>query len=348
MKPEKHMMTDALSSGSNIPDSDIDISIIMAAFNAERYIEHAVASCLNMTGLSFEVIIVDDGSIRPLAPLIDRLTHGDPRVTVLSCQQNHGPAHARNLALQIAKGEFIAIVDSDDYVSPDRMQILIAYGRQNNADIIVDNPIEFFDSPTGRQEHVFLTGFASTQNRTINLTEFMRSGVKFGHKQCFGYLKPVIRRSTLEAGRHTYRTSLRISEDYFLIADMLRAGARMHYVAQSGYYYRKHAGSLTHRAQPAFIKNIALSETEFRNSGHPPLTSEQKRFSRRRSRIYFQMYRFEKIAYDVKHRRYLDAFWRVIKRPPDIPFQVFRGFFLVLKKALNSLRRPADKVFVAD
>lgn len=316
--------------------ADIDVSIIMAAYNSERFIAEAIKSCLGQTGVTFELIVCDDGSDQRLEPLVEKITGADSRVVTLTLTQNEGPASARNRALAIAKGEFVAIVDSDDWVTPSRIAELIETGRRTGADILVDNLIEFSMTSRGRQEWKFLKGADVDREREISLTEYMRSGLKQKSSRCFGYLKPVIRRSSLVEGGFSYRENLRISEDYYLLADMLRDGARMRYVPQTGYYYRRHAGSLTHRAAAQHIKMIVDEERSFRATSHPELSPEQVVWSRRRSLVFRRMYQFEKMANYIKHHRYLDALRTFLKRPPDMPFQISRGLFLLIRKATRT------------
>ena len=321
---------------TNAIGSAIDVSIIMAAYNSERFLAEALSSCLAQTGVRFEIIVSDDGSDHAIASLVERICKGDPRVVTLRSPQNRGPAHARNQALKIAKGEFIAIVDSDDHLAPERISRLVETARHTGADIVVDNLIEFSETPKGREEAAFLSGPNSQIERAIELTEYMRSGLKNDSRQFYGYLKPLIRRKTLEAGSFTYRQSVQISEDYYLLADMLRAGCTMLYVPQQGYYYRRHTGSLTHRAQAEYIRLIVEAERAFRSQPEPALSKEQIRWSKRRSKVFRKMYQFERMAHFLKNQRYLEAFGAFMQRPPDMPSLISRGLWLLVRKAIRS------------
>ncbi|MEP1145026.1 MAG: glycosyltransferase family 2 protein [Henriciella sp.] len=329
-------MTSNIASDSISADLEpIDVSIIMAAYNSEQYIEEAIDSCLKQTGVTFELIIIDDGSDRALAPLVEDLTSHDPRVTILATIQNYGPGHARNLGLKVARGEFVAIVDSDDYLAPTRLANLIAQGRVKNADIVVDDLVEVSETKRGRALRPFLRQSISKRQHVICLTEFMSSGVRSQGKRCYGYLKPVIRRSTLIAGQYAYRSALRISEDYYLVSDMLRDGAKMLFVPHAGYYYRKHMGSLTHRADIDAIKAIVVAEKVLREESEPALTPQQKQLSKKRSRFYGRMHRFEKMVHSVKSRDYASALRTFTKYPPDMPSQATKVVWLLLKKAFT-------------
>ena len=89
------------------------VSVIMPAYNAERYLETAVESVLRQTFTDFELLIVDDGSADGTVAVARRYADRDPRVRVLQ-QRNAGPGPARNTAFRAAAGRFFAFLDSDD------------------------------------------------------------------------------------------------------------------------------------------------------------------------------------------------------------------------------------------
>ena len=93
------------------------VSVITAAYNAEKYLKEAVESVLIQTG-EFEHLIVDDGSSDGTAEIAQ--SFGDPRIRY-ERQENAGPAAARNRGLELAKGEYALILDADDRLTPDAM-----------------------------------------------------------------------------------------------------------------------------------------------------------------------------------------------------------------------------------
>lgn len=102
------------------------VSIIMAAYNAEAYIEEAMASALGQSHSEIELIVVNDGSNDGTAARIAGFT--DPRLKVLE-QTNQGIGMARNAALQVARGSFICFLDADDVMPPNsvssRLKVLM-------------------------------------------------------------------------------------------------------------------------------------------------------------------------------------------------------------------------------
>ncbi len=104
------------------------VSVVMAVFNAEKYIEAAVRSILQQTFEDFELIIINDGSEDQTLNIINSIE--DKRIRIIN-QDNSGAASARNVGLKSANGEYIAILDSDDTAFPERLQKQVNYLDKN-------------------------------------------------------------------------------------------------------------------------------------------------------------------------------------------------------------------------
>lgn len=109
------------------------ISVIVPVYKVEAYLDKCISSIVNQTYTNLEIILVDDGSPDGSGGICDRWAKKDDRIKVIH-QKNAGGGAARNAALDIAKGEFIAFVDSDDYIAPDMYEYLYSLISQG-ADI---------------------------------------------------------------------------------------------------------------------------------------------------------------------------------------------------------------------
>ena len=98
------------------------ISIIMAAYNAEKTIEQAISSVLNQTYPNFELLVVNDCSKDRTAEIVGRLAECDSRVRLISNPKNSGVSYTRRHGLEEAKGAWIAILDSDDAWAPEKLE----------------------------------------------------------------------------------------------------------------------------------------------------------------------------------------------------------------------------------
>jgi glycosyltransferase involved in cell wall biosynthesis len=101
------------------------VSVVMSAYNAERYLREAVESILNQTFTDFEFIIIDDGSTDRTAAILD--SYHDPRIVRLRHETNLGHARGLNRGIQIAGGEYIARMDADDISEPERLKLQVEY-----------------------------------------------------------------------------------------------------------------------------------------------------------------------------------------------------------------------------
>ena len=112
------------------------VSIIIPVYNVERYLDRCVESVLRQTYPDFEVLLIDDGSTDHSGTLCDQWAEKDPRVRVTH-KENRGVSAARNIGLDSANGEYIAFVDSDDYIAADMVQKLYHALKANHADLSI-------------------------------------------------------------------------------------------------------------------------------------------------------------------------------------------------------------------
>ncbi|MEY8873637.1 glycosyltransferase family 2 protein [uncultured Haemophilus sp.] len=108
------------------------ISIIMPMYNSEKYLKEAIYSCLNQTYKNIELIIIDDGSTDTSVDIVKDIMLVDSRVILLFSGKNNGPAIARNIGLDKAKGEYVTFLDSDDFIDKNKLERQIQYMLANN------------------------------------------------------------------------------------------------------------------------------------------------------------------------------------------------------------------------
>ncbi len=111
------------------------ISVIVAAYNAERYIGRCLDSILAQTMSDFEVIVVNDGSTDGTPAILDEYAAKDPRARVIH-KPNGGVASARQAGLDAAQGEYTIHADSDDWVEPEMLEEMYAAACANHSDMV--------------------------------------------------------------------------------------------------------------------------------------------------------------------------------------------------------------------
>ena len=118
------------------------ISVIVPVYNVERYIRQCVESILEQTYADLEIILVDDGSTDGSGSICDEYKLKDNRVVVIH-KCNGGLSEARNAGLDIARGEYIGFVDSDDYIEPDMYEVLYKNCERYAADLAAARFVKF-------------------------------------------------------------------------------------------------------------------------------------------------------------------------------------------------------------
>ena len=114
------------------------ISIIIPVYKVEKYLEKCIQSVINQTYENLQIILVDDGSPDNCGKICVEYAKKDHRIEVIH-KSNGGLSDARNKGLEIAKGEYIGFVDSDDYIESDMYEVLYNLLKQYNAYVKICN-----------------------------------------------------------------------------------------------------------------------------------------------------------------------------------------------------------------
>ena len=122
------------------------VSVIVPVYKVEAYLDRCVESILRQTFDDFEIILVDDGSPDKSPEMCDAWAEKDARIQVIH-KENGGASAARNAGLRSAAGQFIAFVDSDDWIEPHMFERLVGLIRENDADMCLTD----FRSNDGQQ-----------------------------------------------------------------------------------------------------------------------------------------------------------------------------------------------------
>lgn len=216
------------------------ISVIMANHRGAAHLRAAMTAVLAQTERQIELIVADDASDDDSVVIAQSLADSDDRVRVIASPRNQGPAATRNLALDTARGEWIAVVDSDDLIHPERLSRLVAAAEAAGADMAADDLVHFGNA----EARTLLEPLSPTRPVLLSAADLL--GAHADPRQpAYGYLKPVIRRATLGARR--YDTALRIGEDHDLVLRLVAGGARFLLLPDPLYAYRRHASSISHR-----------------------------------------------------------------------------------------------------
>lgn len=209
------------------------ITVIMANFNAERWIGDAIQSVKRQRLTDWELIVVDDASTDASVEVARAAANDDPRIAILTSSFNVGPSAARNRALLRARGRWITVLDSDDLLAEGRLASLLAKAESDGAAIAADDLLIVNESGsrTGRSL------FGLREHRVFDAVGLLET-------PRLGYLKPLIKAELLSELRYDER--MRWAEDFDLLLRALVAhDMRILVYPAMGYHYRRRDGSLS-------------------------------------------------------------------------------------------------------
>lgn len=112
------------------------VSVIMPAYNAERFIDEAISSVLSQTMTDWELIVIDDCSEDSSFQIAQNYANKDSRIRVLKNPENSGVAKTRNRGLDLFHGQYVAFLDSDDYWEPQMLEKMLSRAEETWADIV--------------------------------------------------------------------------------------------------------------------------------------------------------------------------------------------------------------------
>ena len=111
------------------------VSVVMPAYNCQRYIESAIRSVMDQSCRDWELIVVDDLSDDSTSELVQKLSEIDDRIRLVENEINMGAAESRNRGLELSLGEYVAFLDSDDLWHPEKLEHQLQRMQESGADI---------------------------------------------------------------------------------------------------------------------------------------------------------------------------------------------------------------------
>ncbi len=209
----------------------------------ERYVERAVTSALSQSLADLEVLVVDDASQDGTAAIVERLAAADPRVRLIRLAVNGGLSVARNAAIAKARGEWIAILDADDWYASERLAKLVAAGRSGAADLVADNLFYVMEGYLAPWQTLVPRRGASPF--LLSAEDILR-GSRAGYPKTLVSIKPMFRRAFLERHGIRYRDSLRSGEDGDILLRCLARTPGVLMLREPLYHYLVRRSSLSH------------------------------------------------------------------------------------------------------
>lgn len=218
----------------------IKITVVIPVYNTEKYLKECINSLLNQTLKEIEFIFVNDGSTDSSQSIIESYQKNDSRITLVN-QQNQGVSVARNRGIEKAQGEFIAFVDSDDYVKNDMYEALYNNAVKANADIVVSS---FFKEIDGS----FITiNLPFQDDKVFNSAEIKEKIIPYLiekdglNTSC----TKLYRKNLLNKNSISFPQGVALGEDGWFNFKAFNAANNVYFTSYKGYYYREVSGSAT-------------------------------------------------------------------------------------------------------
>lgn len=207
------------------------VSVIIACYNAEKYIDECIESLLAQTYQNIEIVICDDASTDNSYQLLKEWQKKDTRIRLIQNSQNMHSAASRNACLDIAKGKYILIQDIDDVSVPNRLEILL-----NN---LVANNVDFVSSSMATIDDNGNVDFQKLLKHKKFPTKYdFLWGISFNHPATL-FLKSIL----LQVNGYTVSEVTSISEDYDLYMRLYAFGAKGMNLDKPLYLYRTNAAN---------------------------------------------------------------------------------------------------------
>lgn len=234
-------------------ESNVDelISVIIPVYNVEEYLEDCINSICNQTYKKIEIIIVDDGSTDNSGVICDKLQKMDGRIHVFHTD-NGGQGRARNIALDVAKGEYLIFVDSDDIIASNMIEELLCLIKAENADIVACD-------------------YAKFEKKPVIISQPKKEIKKFDRREAIldickdTILKSYVWNKIFKKELFAYKrfSCNKVFEDAELLIEIVGDTEKVVYTNQRYYYYRTRMGSTVYQTnKKKFLNELDAYENQ--------------------------------------------------------------------------------------
>lgn len=223
------------------------VSVIMPAYNVDRYVRRAVESIQHQTFEDFELLAIDDGSSDRTGQILDTIAERDVRVSVFHTENGGAPA-ARNLALERARGKYIMFMDADDWTEPHMFEDMVQFAEKNRLELAISG--FYIDTYYGNaDEHT--TEIKSRPTQVFETQQAFRASAwqLFDTNLLYSPWNKLFLRERIEDLRLRFR--LTFWDDFPYVLDFIRDVERVGVLERPYYHFiRQRSESETARWRP--------------------------------------------------------------------------------------------------
>lgn len=224
------------------------LSVIIPVYNAEEYLDRCITSVMNQSFKNLEIILVDDGSKDNSPEKCDNYEKIDKRIKVIH-QQNGGVSAARNAGLDLASGDYITFVDSDDYIDTNMYERMLGVAMENNCDVVLCDCLKESNQKSFVYSHNIRSGFYDEKMLRGEYYPHLLMMENVEYPATISNCVIVFRKPLIDSiSKIRYVEGVRFSEDLLFGAQLLSKAKSLYYLKGEAYYhYIMNESSATHR-----------------------------------------------------------------------------------------------------
>lgn len=319
------------------------ISIIVPIYNVEQYLDRCLSSLVNQTLKDIEIILVDDGSPDKCPQMCDEYAKIDSRIKVIH-KKNAGLGYARNSGIETASGEYIAFVDSDDYVDVKTYEKLLQFANNNKCDAVFCG--FKIQTPNGKwisSNEVIKDTIWTGQEINTFMLNMIASGARVKKERLYqmSVWHAIYRRSIITSNNILFPSEREVvSEDIPFQVDFLTNSDKIGYIKDCLYSYCFNSTSLSATFNPnKFIGYCKLRECLLSKCDKHEYKNRVNRLFVGYTRAY--CYRINKYKkYDLYTKIFDNKTWKSVKKefkPSYLPLHLCIIYMLMSKNSINIL-----------
>ena len=324
------------------------VSVIMPAYNVERYVEHAVLSVLDQDFYDLELIFVDDGSTDSTLTRVEEIGDRDSRLKIIS-QMNAGrPSIARNRGIAIAKGDYLTFLDSDDYWLPTRVGKMVA-GLDNHPDwVAAFHDLNLIDAEGGDLGKIYLADADFISKAAPWLTD-LGDGWNECNRRFFVFMSLLyaavhtqsimIARSRLPCSQLSFDSNFVICEDtdFWIRVAMCGSVGFLNEVLSS---YRQHEGSITQNKLRFSSQTVLFHKHNYRRIEDLISTKYKRKYQVKIANLIRELGYFHYIDFDFQSAR--SAYWEALSIDAKFSDFIALGKTILPRSLLRQLRKMQE------
>lgn len=234
------------------------VSVVITAYNEERYIEETLESLMRQSYSELEIIVVDDCSTDSTVSIVSKISKKDPRIQLIRMKKNAGQSAASNVGIDAAHGEYLARLDADDIALPDRIRVQVDFLMKHPDVVMVGGQCQLID---GDGKALAYQYFPLTHAKIYSALFSMNP-----------VLHPTImmNRDLLPHGKIYYQTRHELANDLALVFEAAQYG-KLANVPEVVVRYRQQADSMSlAKTKATFRDTVFIREKAVKEYGYTP------------------------------------------------------------------------------